>query len=240
MKKIVVGLGLSILLWASVSSAEMRIWTSVKGDTIEAEFVKKIGSNIIMTTAEAKQLKIPMRGLCKADLAYIASVIPPEFKISVDIDNDSKKLADYDGYVSKRDSISGEVIIKKTNAEKCNRSFKAYFYVFAKDLKSDSKMVIIKKEHSFNCKSSGQTSFATDVASVQNRDYWYDGKKGMKYHGYLVFIEDSKGRLIKIDANKKIYEENITRIKDFKNGDGFDKGFRKVKVNSGGRDYWFF
>jgi hypothetical protein len=222
------------------ASAEMRIWTSVKGDTIEAEFVKKIGSNILMTTAGGKQLKIPMRGLCKTDLAYIASVIPPEFDIDVDIDKDSRKLADYDGYVSKRDSISGEVIIKQTNPEKCNRSFKACLYVFAKDLKSDSKMVILKKEHSFDCKSSRQTSFVTDVASVQNRDYWYDGKKGMAYHGYLIFIEDSNGNIIEFDANQKLYEDNVVRIKTFNKGDGFDRDFRKVKVSSGGSDYWFF
>ena len=225
---------------AFLANAETRIWTSVKGDTIEAEFIKKIGSNIIMKTAGGKQLKIPMRGLSKADLNYIASVIPAEFKIEVDVDKDSKKLADYDGYVAKRDSISGEVIIKKTNPEKCSLSFKAYIYIFAKDLKSDSKMIILKKEHSFDCKRSKETTFVTDVASVQNRDYWYDGKKGMTYHGYLVFIEDSKGNLIAVESNQKMYEDNITRIKSFNKGEGFDRSFRKVKVNSSGSDYFYF
>ena len=158
----------------------------------------------------------------------------------MDVDKDSKKLADYDGYVAKRDSISGEVIIKKTNPEKCNLSFKAWIYIFAKDLKSDSKMIILKKEHSFDCKNSKQTSFVTDVASVQNRDYWYDGKKGMTYHGYLVFIEDSKGNLIAVESNQKTYEDNISRIKPFKQGEGFNKSFRKVKVNSRGNDYFYF
>lgn len=222
------------------TSAEMRIWTSVKGDTIEAEFVKKIGSKAILTTAKGKQLKIPMHGLCKADLAYIASVIPPEFKIDVDIDKDSRKLADYDGYVSKKDSISGEVIIKQTNSDKCNRSFKACLYVFAKDLKSDSKMVILKKEHSFDYRTSKQTSFTTNVACIQHRDYWYNGKKGMTYDGYLIFIEDSKGNVVKVDASQKKYEDNIPRIKPLNKGDGFNRSFKKVKVCSGGNDYYYF
>lgn len=238
MKYLLVLVGL--LFISSISRAEMRIWTSVKGDTVEAEFVKKIGSKVILTRAGGQQIKVPMSGLSQADLAYIASVIPPEFKIDVDIDKDSKKLADYDGYVSKRDSISGEVIIKKTNPEKCNRSFKAYLFVFAKDLKSDSKMVILKKEHTFDCKTSKQTSFTTDVASVQNRDYYYDGKRGMAYHGFLSFIEDSKGNIIKVDSNQKMYEDNISQIRGFNKGEGFDRNFRKVKVTSGGGDYWFF
>lgn len=224
----------------SFSFAEMRIWTSVKGDSIEAEFVKKIGSKAVLNTADGRQLKIPMQGLCKADLAYISSVIPPEFDIDVDIDKDSKKLADLDGYVSKRDSISGEVAIKQTNQEKTNRSFKAFFYVFAKDLKSDSKMVILKQEHAFDCKSSRETQFATEVATVQHRDYWYDGKKGMQYHGYLLVIEDSKGSVIAVDSTQKLYEDNVVKLKSFSKGDGFDKNFRKVRVNSGGSDYWYF
>ena len=71
-----VAVWLVVFFGVTLAHAEMRIWTSVKGDTIEAEFIKKIGSDIIMKTAQGKQLKIPMRGLSKADHNYIASVIP--------------------------------------------------------------------------------------------------------------------------------------------------------------------
>ena len=51
MSKKWIAVWLVVFFGVTFAYAEMRIWTSVKGDTIEAEFIKKIGTDIIMKTA---------------------------------------------------------------------------------------------------------------------------------------------------------------------------------------------
>lgn len=225
------------------ASAELRIWTSRKGDTIEAEFVSIIGTKAVLKTTEGKVLKIPMSGLSAADKKYLADSIPPTIAIDVDVDKNEEKMHDSGYSVSKKETVSCSVKLKKTSREACNREFTAHAFVFAESLRDDSKKIIIYKEYKFNFKSTAMTSFSTGSASVQN--YKSDssqsnGKYGAEYHGYLVFVEDDKGNIIAVQSNQTTYEKNIARIKGNKVDTRFDKNYKKLTGKEPNVNYYYW
>lgn len=219
-------------------NAELRVWTSVKGDTIEAEFIKLMGSKVVLKTAAGKQLQVPVAGLSKKDQEYLASTIPPKLKIEVDMDKDSQKLTQGYDYTRKCDTVSCKVDISKVNQEKCNRDFSATVFLIGETLRGDAHVVLAKTKHSFNFKTYKTTSFDSDSGSCTWYDY-YGGKGGTKYEGYLVVIEDSKGNIVDTEANQNFYEKNAAKVLKFGKGDGFSDKCKKVDVsNADGYHYY--
>jgi hypothetical protein len=224
-------------------SAEMRIWSDKKGNTIEAEFVSIMGSKAVLKTPEGKTLKVPVSGLCAADKKFLASSIPPTIKIKVDVDNDEEKLHDDGYYVSKQETVSCTIELKKTSKEACNRKFTAHAFVFAENLLDDSKKIVIYKEHKFQFIGSAVISFSTDSAVMKNSDGYSsqsNGKSGAEYHGYLVIVEDDRGGIIAIKSNQTTYEKNIMKIKGRKIGTRFDKNYKILtgKEPKGYSSFW--
>lgn len=209
-------------------SAEMRIWSDKKGNTVEAEFISILGDKVVLKSPKGKVLKVPMSGLSAADKKFLASSIPPTIKIEVDIDKDEKKMHDSGYSVSKKETVSCSVELKKTSKAACSREFTAYAFVFSENLSDSSKKIMLLKEHKFHFKGSATVTFSTGSASVENYKGWSsssNGKSGDEYHGYLIFVEDERGNIITIQSNQTTYEKNIARIKGGKVGTQFDKNY---------------
>ena len=81
---IVCGLA-AVLCICVTANAEMRIWTSKKGKTVEAEYIKMYGSQVVLKTAEGRTLHVPVFGLCDDDQDYLSHVaaVPPKIVASV-------------------------------------------------------------------------------------------------------------------------------------------------------------
>ncbi|MDF7799372.1 SHD1 domain-containing protein [Pontiellaceae bacterium B1224] len=242
MKKYLVALCVLMGLTFSVS-AEMRIWSDKKGNTIEAEYVSVIGSKVVLKTPEGKTLKVTMSGLSAADKKFLASSIPPTIKIDVDIDKDEEKMHDSGYSVSKKETVSCQVELQKTSKEPCNREFTVHAYIFAESLRDNSKKIIIHKEQKLDFKNTAKVSFASGSASVQNYKGWSstsNGKYGAEYHGYLVIVEDDRGNVIAVESNQTTYEKNIASIKGKDVGTRFDKNYRILteKEPNVGYYYW--
>jgi len=106
MKKRVLNIIMLSILWAGISCAEMRTWTSENGDTIEAEFKQMFGGNkVVLKTSKGKTLKIPIDGLCAKDRKYLASVVPPKIDIIVDVDKDRNKEFSTGDYKRYRETV---------------------------------------------------------------------------------------------------------------------------------------
>lgn len=231
---------IGISTWAQ---AEMRIWSDKKGNTIEAEFVSVIGSKVVLKTPEGKTLKVTMSGLSAADKKFLASSIPPTIKIDVDIDKDEEKMHDSGYSVSKKETVSCSIELKKTSKEPCNREFTAHVYIFAESLLDNSKKIIIHKEHKFNFKSKATSTFSSESASVQNYKGWSsisNGKYGAEYHGYLVVVEDDRGNIISVESNQTTYEKNIASIKGKAVGTRFDKNYKILTGKEQNVSYYYW
>lgn len=228
---------LLMVVCAGVSAAEMRTWTSKNGDTIEAEFDSMFaGTKVLLKTADGRVLKIPVDGLCAADLEYLAAVVPPKIDITVDVDKNRNSEFAVDGYKRNRETIKCTVFIKKKNKYPCSREFKTHFYVFAEKLNGDLYWLISCASHSLSFNDGENTfSFKSTPASVEWQDMTFADNRGFKYEGYIVVVEDDAGNVIAMESTRDLYENNWNKIRGAAKGAQFD---HELDIVSGSYNSW--
>lgn len=225
-------------------TAEMRVWTSIKGDTIEAEFISVFAGKAVLRCANGKELKVPLSGLCAVDIKYLNESIPPEIDIEVDVDNDKKSLESYSSdygsydYSKKAQKIKCKVTMSKKSKQANSTPLKAFIYVFSEDAKMDEMEVILKEEHEFSFKHQDSAVFSTGTASLtitkSSSNYGYGSNSGAEYEGYVVYVEDGKGRVMAVRGSRKFYEENLNKIKPAIPGTRFDDDMDMINPPSEG------
>ncbi len=241
MGRIVFGIVVFSVLRVGVSCAESRIWTSKKGDAIEAEYVKMFGDKVVLKTNKGKTLKVSVAGLCAADREYLASVVPPRIEVIVDVDVNRETESSGYSYERKSEAIKCSVILKKTNQEPCSRKFTAHIYVFAKKERGNTRWLISCVKESVSFADENVAQFKTPVARVQYINAGYIDNQGFRYEGYLVVVADDAGQVVAMESNQGKYEKNWSKIKDANKGAQFDRDFDLLdgeRHNSWGSFYY--
>ena len=227
-RSIVCGMAAFLCLCA-MANAEMRIWTSRKGDSVEAEYVKMYGSKVVLKTAAGKTLRVPAEGLCDDDREYLAQVaaVPPQLEIKVadKVDRDKNSL----GYEeTSSESVSIEITLRKKNPEPCLQRFKAYIYVLGRKEETwgygpDAEYQMLEvKEYPVSFVDSDRVVLSLSVTTTYTE---YDG--GFSYEGYLLCIKDENGGVFAEESNQNILERNISLVLRCKKGDSFNEDFTK-------------
>lgn len=67
---------LALLLPWNAGRAEIRVWTSRGGSTVEAEWAGEEGGNVLLRKADGRTLGIALTSLCDADQAFARSLRP--------------------------------------------------------------------------------------------------------------------------------------------------------------------
>jgi len=197
----------------------MRIWTAVNGQTLEAKFIQMSGPKVVLEKPDGKRIMIAKDNLCKADHEYLAETIPPELKIEVDQDKDTRKLSQGYSWTEKEENITLNVTISKVNRDKCTRKFKAKLYMLAESKGgSSSYKVITAKDHSFDFLRGNSTEFDAS-ASVRNEE-GYSYSEGWEYDGYVILVEDEEGQIVASDSNRSTFLSKISTIEKYKGDRG--------------------
>ncbi len=231
-KCLLVSVGLGLMS----AAAEMRIWTSVKGDTVEAEFKGITSGRVILKKSDGKQLKVPMKGLCSADLKYLETKIPPDIDIDVKVDKDKNKLSEESfysySYEKNEYAITCEVTVAKKGRDKNSMPLKAGVLVFSEGTKNKELKVIAKNDKEFDFKYSDSVTFNSDLVKIQEYEYsgyYSGGEGGEEYAGYVVYVENKDGEMLEVRGSSGKFEKNIARIKDFNKGTRFNDNFVVIK-----------
>jgi len=214
--------GASLMLSVVAKAADMRIWTAVNGQTLEAKFIQMSGPKVVLEKPDGKRIMIAKDNLCMADHEYLAVAIPPELKFEVDRDKDSQKTAQGYSYTFRRETVTLAVTIKKVNRDECSRKFKAKLYMLAESKGGDSSyMVMEHKEHSFDFIRGNNTHF--DASSTVKNYEGYSYSRGWEYDGYVIVVEDEEGQIVATDASKSTF---LSKIRTIENNRGNTNGFR--------------
>ena len=212
-----------------VSTAETRIWTSIKGDTIEAELVNVISRNVVLKKMNRKQIQIPISQLCDADQKYLATMNPPKVEIEVDDDVDDKNTGSASGYSydysSKRERLKCEVSITKKSREDNAMQLIAHLYVFSKDLRREEYIIEVAQEWEFSFENQSSFSFSSDTITLEHAKDSYYGNSGRAYAGYVFWVESKSGKLVGLKGSKGKFEKNYLRIKPMVLRAKFDEDF---------------
>lgn len=230
MKRTVCGLLLLLAMTAFADKEAMRTWTSTKGDTVKAEFVRMFpGDKVLLKTEDGRDLKIPVSGLCEADRDYLASIVPPKLEIDVDVDVDDDIAYSSEWSQRKKQNTKGVITIKKKNREPCSRSFKVHIYLFAGQVRGDNLWVIAceeqklafsekDKEVTFTCKGVETEYYDSDMSNAQ----------GYRYASYLVVVVDESGEVVAMKSNRGELEKKWDKIKGAGQGAEFDRDFDRM------------
>jgi hypothetical protein len=210
--------------------AEMRIWTSVKGDTIEAEFIKIFSGTVVLRRADTgKEIKVPQSGLCSADIKYIKSSIPPKIEIEVDVNNDKKETGSYSsdysayGYSKKRQKVKCEVTITKKSKDPSTMPLSAKIYVISKDMRLEEMEVSSFDQHEFSFEKQKEVVFHSEPLVFDYSKSSYDGNRGDSYEGYLVCILNENEQIIAAKGSRNFFEDNAAKFLSARKGTKFDK-----------------
>lgn len=223
MKKLIIAILVTLAVGELTVRAEMRVWTAKNGKSIEAEFVQVISDKVVLKKTNGKQIKVPISGLCAADQQYLESATPPKIEIDVNIDKDTKTVAGNGyNYEVKNDKVKGHVTITKKNRESSSKKFTAYLCIISEDRRNDTLWLLDKSQHGFSFKNQNKITFSGDKSSTSyyTGSNYRSSSRGWngKYAGYLVIIEDDKGKVICTKGSRSLFEENVSRIRKAKKG----------------------
>ncbi len=208
--------------------AGMRIWTSQKGDTVEAEFIGFFADKVVLRKADGVEIKVPQSGLSATDIKYLSEAIPPEMALEVYVKNDKKQMgsysSDYDSYGWER---KGQIVkctatVAKKSKQENKTPLKARLYVLSKDLTTDAVEVVALAEQEFSFASQNMVEFTSTPVSLEYLKSSYEGNRGQEYEGYLLLVEDAEGKILARKASRKLYEENAEKIRLAVKGTRFD------------------
>lgn len=230
MKRLIIFAVAAVFGLCDTARADMRIWTSRKGDSVEAEYVKMYGNKVVLKTADGRTLRVPAEGLCDDDQEYLAhaAAVPPQLEIKVADKVDRQK--DSMGYnETSRESVSIEVVLRKKNPEPCLQRFKAYVYVLGRREETwgygpDAEYQMLEvKDYPVSFADRDKVVLSLNVTTRYTE---YDG--GYSYEGYLLCIKDEDGAVFAEESNQNILERNRNLVLRCKKGDSFTEDFTKM------------
>ncbi len=137
MNKSILTILFSAFLFVSAFS-EMRVWTSIKGDTLEAEYMRDASGKVWLKPIAGKTKIIPIAALSDEDQLYILKRKPPKIEIEVDDDIERGTVgADIDNV---QENLRITVEIKKQAKRHIRQSMKFSFLLSLKmsDLKNST------------------------------------------------------------------------------------------------------
>ena len=224
--KIVLTVSLSIC-----ARGEMRTWTSLPGNTIEAEYVKILFDNVIRKDANGAELKVPLNLFSGEDLKYIELSNPP--KLSVDF----MKSVDQDFVPDTPFDTGGPLPEVPTllnynfGARVKQKDAKTYEYPLTVEIYAFTQQRYDRRKHHLICKTKSEPF----VLSKENgRRYEFTGPhqhpvlsytlyvnylnweelRGEKFAESLILVRDERGEIIAYNVTKNWLYDNLDKLEE--------------------------
>ncbi len=221
--------------------AELRVWTDLNGNQLEAEFIRSSGKNIILKKADGTQLSVPPMKLSEEDRTYLQGKVPDDLidptKSALDrpnplrIDVKTSKKTDTvksDGFVNR--DVTVVVKVRKRSLEPYDRTLTAELFVVGVH-KGDEYLVLLDRtKQEFDFKMGDDAEMQSKVTHIR---YFDVAKNGVEYNGNVVVIRDDEGNILEAKGSNRTYERMHEHLIKFKRDDVFtEKTFIKKGTRS--------
>jgi len=205
-----------------------REFTSSDGKKMEASIVT-VHENDVVIKRGTQQFTVPLTRFSKADQAYMEewkqqeaeNLIP---KLKVDVNSRKSDRSDRQDYFDDRKG-SFHISVKITNEELTHslEGCTAYIAVIGEDCENTKKYGVMQKSSfKINLEPGKTSSWQATPVSYKFDDhapaFW-----GVKYHGYVIQIKNTKGKVIYQSATPKKFENHIDKILTLEVESAFDK-----------------
>jgi hypothetical protein len=187
----------------------------VNGQAVEAEFISTIGDKVILRVRQGKQLRLDISDLIQFDQDYLDSVQPPDLDIRIDKEESSSSYLKF------------EASIRQTNTRKYDRGLHATIMAIGEG--PDGYVVLRKAGFPFKMESGegSEVRFSMETIPIRTETS-HHSNEWITYKGVVVFVEDSFENLVQVKSNKSIFEDNVSKFKDYGYAQRFDDATFKV------------
>ncbi|QBG45899.1 hypothetical protein EGM51_00170 [Verrucomicrobia bacterium S94] len=202
----------------------LRNWT-VKGKTIEAELVTRLGRQLLLKNTRNKQVRVSMADISNADRLYVELADPPAFNINFSRISEQRPpppqspfLNEDQRHIRISDYKFGVRIRQKTSDE-YNHPVTVEYFALAKEVSGDKFKLIERRRETFIPSEENGRSFEFHGKKVRLKEYatrQLGNPRGLDYGGYLVTLTDTNGRIIQHETSHEFlfrYLENLKKLK---------------------------
>lgn len=221
--------------WCTCTCAEMREWTSVRGEIFDAEFISVIGDKVVLRDPEGKQFKILKDRFSEEDRLFIELSNPPELNIGF-----SKKSEQHIWPQREKTYAAWELPrafdfvftakLKQTSSGSYNHELHVEFFAIGEEIDGDNYILLDRQESTFVPGRYTDDFFKFSGRRVRMFDYEFfqDGRRGQKYGGYLIIVTDPRGKIIAHESPYPWLFKNVEALKELPVGKHFDKSCTRV------------
>ncbi|WP_372796092.1 SHD1 domain-containing protein [Pontiella sp.] len=229
MKHLLTGITLFSLMLSSAVHAQMRTWTDVRGNTIEAELVENMNGQVTLMLADGNETHISISNLSADDQKFVLVNSPPNISISVNeiTSRSSEGFAfehpensDFDRDFQLKTSVNRyKVTLKRSGTIPYNKPIKAELYVIGYRKQTEEYFILSKtvKEFTFGEGENGDV-FVFESNPVNTKVLQGVRDRGTVYHGNLVALVDDQGRVFDVKGTRSKMEEHAAFIRKAKPG----------------------
>jgi hypothetical protein len=215
-----------------------RLWTSADGKTLEATLKTMLGSTVVLTSINGKQIKIPMDQLSLEDREYLELANPPQFDIN--FIKKSKQIsnppnAPWSSGIQRPlqlfDYNFGVQIQQKGVSKPYNHELNVEYFAIGEEVDGDNFILLERNQAVFNPTEYKGKSFEFRGKEIELRKMAYRDSapvRGTKYGGYLVTVTDVRGKIILHKASHEFLFENLKNLKKLAPNTHFNKDCKRV------------
>jgi hypothetical protein len=216
---------------AAEEPEKMRVWTLQDGRTFEAEFRTVVAGNLILNTAEGKQLKLPLNQVSDADVDFSKLSMPP--KLDLELSKSSTQCKWGDTYNGEIRTVSGNIFtytakIRQTSTRPYGFGLTAEMFVIGDEIGGNKNILLDHQTSDFRLDEDNDFSFEFSGRPVELFDYTVnDERRGQRYSGFLIVITDARGQIIAYQTPSENLYRNLSNLRNLGVGWYFDKDCRR-------------
>ncbi|MDZ8119998.1 SHD1 domain-containing protein [Pontiella agarivorans] len=209
----------------------MRIWTTEKGRTIEAEYLSAVSGKVILKTIRGKQVKIPLGALAQDDREFVLLSNPPKLNINFSKSTKVRKFGDT--YTGDAPPVRGSFYTFSASVEQISMrpyglELTAEFYAIGEEVGGEKHILLDHTTSSFTLTRENNFIHEFSGREVEMLDYIIsDERRGQRYGGYLVVIRDKRSEIIAYESSSENFFRNLDKFKNLQNGWYFDKDINR-------------
>lgn len=219
---------------STTALAEARVWTDVKGKTIEAEQVKMLNDQVLLRLSDGREIKVSLESLSVADRSAAMLNQPPtlELKVSSKTSRSNSSLRDA-GRGSRvqieEESTQVSVAVQKTSSAPYELPLNAVLYVIG-EWGGGQLEVLDKVSKTFSYSEKSQ-AFELKSAAFESMKR-QNGERRTEYKGWLVMVLDPNGEIISIKSSSREYTEHAEKLMAANKGTALDSDYSVLQPES--------
>ncbi len=212
--------------------AEQRVWTDTSGKTMEAEYVRTTGDQVVLRKQDGSEFKVSLDTLSMRDRKYAVLQAPPhvEIKVSTNTDRENEGYGSGrgSGFQVQTESVQCTVSIRKTSSVPYEAPLVSEVYLIGQPEQKEMYVILDRTVSKFKFSVENKNQHSYESGTINLKQVEAGKQTGVEYKGYIAVVKDRTDSVISMKCSKLIFEKNAELILGSQRGTAFDEAFNLV------------